>query len=104
MGELLKLLFFNVCAIIGVHFVTREDQILGKVGDQVRKLPKLAAKPLSECPPCMSSIWGTLIFWTLWHESSLRKRMFLWPLYLLALCGQVRLTNLILQAVKKEAE
>ena len=104
MSELLKLLLFNVFVIIGVHFVTREDQLLGKVGDQIRKLPEMAAKPIAECPPCMSSAWGTLIFWTFWHEGSFQKRLLLWPLYLLALCGQVRLINLILKAVKKEAE
>jgi len=104
MGELLKLLLFNVFAIVGVHFVTREDQLLGKLGDQIRKLPEMVAKPISECPPCQSSVWGTLIFWTMWHEGSFKSRLFLWPLYLLALCGQVRLTNLILKVVKKEAE
>lgn len=102
MGELLKLLFFNVCAIIGVHFVTRRDQLLGPLGDQVRKLPEFLSKPLTECPPCQSSVWGTLIFWTLWHESSFAKKLVLWPFYILALCGKVRLINLLLQTLKKE--
>ena len=96
MTELLKLLFFNACAIVGVHFVTRQDQLLGPVGDKVRELPETAAKPVTECPPCMSSVWGTLIFWTLWHEGSFGKRLLLWPFYILALCGQLRLINLLL--------
>lgn len=103
MGELLKLLLFNVFVILGVHFVTREDQLLGKVGNRIRKLPELIQKPLTECPPCQSSVWGTLIFWTLWHEASLLKKLLLWPLYVLALCGKVRLINLLLQALKHES-
>lgn len=104
MGELLKLMLFNVCAIIGVHFVTRPDQLLGPVGDKVRKLPELLSKPLTECPPCQSSVWGTLIFWALWHEASFVRKILLWPLYVLALSGQVRLINLLLMALKKDSE
>jgi hypothetical protein len=48
-------------AIIGLHETTRKDSILGfverfwlRIGDP------WWASPITECPYCMASVWGTL--------------------------------------------
>ena len=106
MTDLIRLLFVNACVILGVHFVTREDQLLGPVGDAVRQLPENLAKPLTECPPCQSSVWGSLVYWTVGAQHlqlSLRQRLLLFPFYLLAMVGFVRLIKNLLDAIRKEA-
>lgn len=106
MTNLIRLLFVNACVILGVHFVTREDQLLGPIGDQVRQLPENLAKPLTECPPCQSSVWGSIVYWAIGPQHlllSFRQRLVLFPFYLLAMVGFVRLLNLLLEAIRKEA-
>lgn len=98
MKELLRLLFVNACVIVGVNFVTSKDQLLGPLGDQIRKLPKNVSHPISECPPCMSSVWGTAMYWLFGP-----RKLLLWPFYVLSLCGFVRLVNLALEALKRES-
>lgn len=103
MGDILILMLFNVCVTVGIHFTTRSDQVFGFIGDAIRLLPAFFAKPLVECVPCMSSVYGTLIFW-LFAKGDLIAKLVLWPFYLAGLVGMARLINLTLQAVKKEAE
>lgn len=106
MKDVLRLLAFNACVAIGVNFVFHSEQLLGPIGDRVRKLPPEIHKPILECPPCMSSVWGTVVFWSL-GERELKldfgKRLLLWPLYVLSLCGLLRAFNLTVLALKKEA-
>lgn len=107
MGTLLLLLAFNAFVIIGVNFATKSDQILGFIGDAVRGLtPSWISKPALDCPPCMSSVWGAVAWWTIgftYVPLSLWDRFLYWPLYTLALCGFVRFLNLLLEATRKEA-
>jgi len=103
MGETLLLLLFNVCVTVGIFFTMKSDQIFGVIGDTVRMAPQWVAKPLVDCVPCMSSVYGTLIFW-LFHSGGLIAKLVLWPFYLAALVGMARLINLSLQAIRKEAE
>lgn len=107
MIALLLLLAFNAFVIIGVHFATRHDQIFGFIGDAIRRLtPEWISKPMIECPPCQSSVWGSSIWWTMgftYVPLSLVDRFFYWPFYILALCGFVRFLNLLLEATRKEA-
>lgn len=106
MTELIRLLFVNACVILGVHFVTREDQLLGPIGDKVRELPEHFAKPLTECPPCQSSVWGTLFYWAIGTQhiqGSFRRKLLLYPFYLAAMVGFVRLIKNVLDAIRKEA-
>ncbi len=44
-----------------------------------------ASKPFCLCPPCMSSIYGTLIYWCVY--SFTLQHLFIWPIYCLCLCG-----------------
>jgi len=107
MVTLILLLFFNASVIIGVNFATKPDQILGFVGEAVERLtPEWISKPTLLCPPCMSSVWGTAIWWTVgfaYLPLSLSERLWQWPFYILALCGFVRFLNLLLEATRKEA-
>lgn len=106
MGTILLFLAFNSFVILGVHFATRSDQVLGFVGDAIRLLPSWINKPLIECPPCQSSVWGACVWWTMgftFIPLSLFDRFFYWSFYTLALCGFVRFLNLLLEATRKEA-
>jgi len=106
MVNLILFLFFNASIIIGVHFATRPDQVLGWLGDAIRVFPDIIKKPLIECPPCQSSVWGTAVWWTLgftYLPLSTFERLWQWPFYILALCGFVRFLNLLLEATRKEA-
>lgn len=106
MGAWLLLLAFNAFVIIGVHFVTKPDQLMGFVGDSIRLLPEWIHKPLVSCPPCMSSVWGSAVWWTMgftYLPLSPRDRFWYWSFYILALCGFVRFLNLLLEATRKEA-
>lgn len=75
--ELLFAVILASATCCGIHIVTREGMIFGFV-ERVfaylrdaeeweslydRAVVRLAvgvSKPLSECPPCMASIWGTM--------------------------------------------
>lgn len=103
MGDTLILMLFNVCVTVGVFFAMKSEQALGWVGDAVRLGPKWISKPLVDCVPCMSSVYGTLIFW-IFHPGEFIAKLILWPFYLAGLVGMARLINLILQAIRKEAE
>ena len=54
-------------------------------------LGQFLSKPLFTCPPCMASIWGTLVYW-LATPMSLNS-LAVWPLYILMLSGLVALIN-----------
>lgn len=83
-SEILKLMFFNVCVIAGVQFVTGKGQLLQGLGDASEKLPEILHKPLTGCPECMASVWGTLVYWTLGP-----RKVILFPFYICGLCGLV---------------
>jgi len=82
--KLFPLMLLNALVIIGVHEATR----IGEVGEPIaRKLdePDWLRKPTIGCQPCMASLWGTLLFWTIgprdWKT---------YPFYVLALSGLMR--------------
>jgi hypothetical protein len=45
------------------------------------------SKPLFICPPCMASVWGTIV----WFMAG--GSLVLWPFYILSLSGLVTLIN-----------
>ena len=47
--------------IVGIWNAFAPDMILGKVGNWLEKHPWIG-KPMGLCPPCMASIWGTMIW------------------------------------------
>lgn len=74
--------------ITGVWTTFGKGMIFGWLGDIFeRRLPDAINKPIWQCPPCMSSVWGTTIwFWTggdaTWYVP-----------FVLALCGTMKLIS-----------
>lgn len=82
----LQMLVLNFLLIMGLWKVFQKDEVFGFIGDFVNGLlGQHWSKPFVDCPPCMSSVWGTAFFfgsgmyhWIPW---------FLLPFHVLALCG-----------------
>ena len=75
---MIELLIINSLIIWGVYASLQEGFIFSKVGNWIRgkhhikaelyhhykyQLPSWIKKPLATCPICMSSIYGTPVFW-----------------------------------------
>jgi hypothetical protein len=72
--------------IIGIWTLYQPGMLLGECGNILEKnLPKFLTKPLFDCPPCMSSIWGTWI----WVETG--GDWLWWIPFCLALCGILKI-------------
>jgi len=83
MIELLLLLFLGVAWTWGVKCLFSDNMLLESIAVQARmKLPGYVTKPLFDCPPCMASIHGTLIYFALYGGN-----IWLWGLYCVMLCG-----------------
>lgn len=78
---------FGILMILGIWTLFREHMILGWLADGSRKVfhPALL-KPLFDCPPCMASVWGTVVWFGTDGNISLW-----WPAYCLCLCGALKL-------------
>lgn len=75
-----------VFIIVGIWTLFLEGMLLGWLGDFFHKtLPVFIQKPLYDCPPCMSSIWGT----TIWFASG--GDFIFWVPFCLALCGLLKI-------------
>jgi len=84
--KLFPLMLLNALVIIGVHKATGPGEVGESIGKFAEKeLPWWINKPTIGCPPCMASVWGTLMFWTIgprdWKT---------YPFYVLALSGLMR--------------
>jgi len=83
MTNLILMLLLGAAWIWGVKCLFTEMFILGPVANRLRsKLPGFITKPLFDCPPCMSSIHGTLVYWYMGGDSIPG-----WIFYCVALCG-----------------
>ncbi len=81
--ETFQYLVFNSLFIIGLHKITREGMLLEKAGTwAVKILGEFWSKPVTECPPCMASVWG-LLFYFIFVQGG----VVLLPFYLLTLVG-----------------
>ena len=67
---MIELLIINSLIIWGVFTSLQEGMIFGKLGQWLRgELPNIwylrnwITKPLATCPICMSSVYGTPVFW-----------------------------------------
>lgn len=78
-------LLIGVGWIWGVHCLFQRGFIFYGKWREIDKSPDFILKPFLDCPPCMSSVHGTLIFFfsPMVHEFNL----FLWPIYCICLCG-----------------
>lgn len=83
-------LCLGALVIVGVHTLFLKEMLLEWLGELLaRRLPYVLLKPLFECPPCMASIWGTMI----WFGTGGQIDRF-WPIYCLALCGLLKLISI----------
>ncbi len=69
---MIELLIINSILIWGVYASMQEGFIFEKIGNWIRgnhypefkdNLPSWIKKPLATCPICMSSAYGTSVFW-----------------------------------------
>lgn len=89
MSQFIMLLVVNALLINGVYFVTGKGEILSFVYVFFRdKTPEWVCKPVCQCRPCMSSLWGSLIFLGIGYRD-LSLPLSWWPAYCLALCGMI---------------
>lgn len=59
--------------IFGIKFCFSDGQIFGKLKEKIRQdIPKkyrnngdIILKPIINCPPCMGSVWGTIMYFIL---------------------------------------
>jgi hypothetical protein len=78
----LLLLIINSLIIWGIYCVFSEGYLLEKVGEFIRKdCPKWVIKMLFGCPPCMSSLYGSVVAVVVYDFHSIVIA------YILALCG-----------------
>lgn len=73
--------------ILGVWTLFQPKMLLQEFGDWLTWfLGRMAVKPLFSCPMCMASLHGTLIWFLTGGGLS-----WVWPLFVLSLCGLMRL-------------
>lgn len=81
--ELFIILILGIGWVWGVKCLFDEGMLLGFIGKLMRdKMPSWLSKPLFDCPPCMSSVHGTLVYLIFYPEG-----VFLWFFYIVVLCG-----------------
>jgi len=90
-GEAKVIHFWNTLAlgvliITGIWTCFGQGMVMGELADWMEdRFPQWVTKPLFACPPCMSSVHGTWIWFTL------NGPVEVWPIYVLALCGAMKL-------------
>lgn len=84
------IMFLALCWIRGFHFLFLPGEILGKVGEKIRlRVIDWVTKPLFDCSYCMSSVHGTIFFFSFLNTHT----FYMWPVFCVALCGLVYLTD-----------
>lgn len=81
MVEFIELLFLTSLWIWGFHGFMQLTGLSKKLNCY---LPENVCKPLFDCPPCCSSIHGTISFILFYHDINL---FLLWPTFIFCLCG-----------------
>lgn len=83
MTEFLQWLVLAGLWIWGFQYAFQVGNVLGRVGDFVRRAPRWAAKPTVDCTKCMASVHGTA-----WYLlSKLQYSPLDHLLFVVALCG-----------------
>jgi hypothetical protein len=89
---MLEILILNSLIIFAVYAMAGEGMIFGSLADRLRLiLPIYICKPLFDCPPCMASFWGIVIYICLVNSNYLDL-----IIYLPTLCGANYIINTIL--------
>lgn len=98
------LLIINTLWIWGIRCVLSEGFVFEKVGDWLEStLPEIIYKPLVGCAACMSSIHGSLWYWTygvvIFGPEEVPLKVIVWIVYVFSLCG---LNFILLESIYKE--
>jgi len=92
---MLKLLVISVLFINGLYAIFHRPMIGYKVKESFItlltrflgvRLGYQVAKPIISCPICMSSVWGSIIYFSAGNEIT-----WSWPLFLILLSGAIYL-------------
>lgn len=68
----------------GFSYAFHSDEVLGKLGDLMRKKwPEWVNKPLFDCPYCLSSVHGSILFWIFLSSYPL----IMWPVFVVCCTG-----------------
>lgn len=87
--ELWWRLALGVPCVVGVWTLFGKGMILGWLGDWLDKwLPDFIQKPLYGCLPCMSSVWGTAVWFATYGSV-----VWDWLVFCLALCGILKIVS-----------
>ena len=99
----MELTYFLIQIVIGCLVITGawtacgKDMILEPIADALEVvLPKWFCKPLFLCPACMSSVWGTTVYFYTGGNG------YHYPLYLFALCGAMHLISIHLLSNERQ--
>lgn len=91
----MELTYFLIQIVIGCLVITGawaacgSGMVLEPIADALEAiLPRWFCKPLFVCPACMSSAWGTAVWFFTGGDVSH------WPLYVFALCGAMHLISI----------
>ena len=78
----------------GAHIVMQEGMILYGLANLLKMVsPKFLHKPLFDCPPCMCSIWGALVWLGMVLGLDLGFPLWLFPIHILAAAGVAAYLN-----------
>jgi|TARA_R110000868_G_scaffold17137_6_gene75673 hypothetical protein len=64
-----KIIFLISLFCLGLRSITDDDKIGYPLRKLAKKLPKNLGKPILLCCTCMSSVWGTIIYWYFFGNS-----------------------------------
>ena len=92
---MIEALIINSFICIGFNIATEPGMVLNWVEKLLEKSPLWLQKPIYLCPMCMASVHS------LWLFPSLNISWWLYPGYVLALCGLNALTYGIVTSVRE---
>lgn len=82
---MLEMIVISSLFIIGLHVAMWEGMILYRVRlflDKLTESARIVRKPLYGCPPCMASVWGTVLWFAFGHGIEWK-----WLLFVVAVSG-----------------
>ena len=91
----IKHIFLCAIFILGLNGLFTSGNIFHRFALLLNILPKTVQKPLFNCAYCMSSLWGTLWYWSLVPKVPEINTWFYWPVFCILVAGTVRLFMLI---------
>lgn len=89
MNQLWPRLFLGALVIVGVWNAFSAGMIFGWLRAKMRSWPKAFLMPLFDCPMCMASVWGSIVWFA--TDGTLDRW---WLIYVVALSGLCKLVSI----------